>query len=226
MIWRDFPITVHRTARRKTMSIIVERDGSLSVQVPSSMSDDQIIVILNKKEYDIFQKRAQWQAANKEHIARQYLSGQSFLYLGRSYLLSVIPKQKRNLVFRNGTFYLSSDAQNPKSDFIRFYKRQAKNKISERIDFFRSQISIMPQKVQIKDMPTRWGSCTPKGNIYYNWRCIMVPLFVLDYLIIHELMHLECPDHSRRFWARISDILPEYRYAIDWLKNNGVRTEL
>lgn len=226
MIWRDFSVAVHRTARKKTMSIVIERDGSLAVQIPSSMPEAQVINILNQKEYEIFQKRALWQEANREHITRQYLSGQSFLYLGKSYLLSIVQGQKRHLIFRNSTFFLSADAPNPKSDFIRFYKRQAKIKIAERLELLRPQFSRMPLKVQIKEMPTRWGSCTPQGNVYFNWRCVMTPIFVLDYLIVHEVTHLVYPDHSREFWLRVSEILPDYTYAKDWLKNNGVRTEL
>ena len=226
MIWRDLPIAVHRTSRKKTMNIVIERDGSLAVQIPHSMPDDQIISILDQKEYEIFQKRALWQEANREHVSWQYLSGQSFLYLGKSYLLSVVHGQRRHLIFRNSTFYLSSDAPNPKKDFIRFYKRQAKIKIAERLELLRQKISRMPNKVQIKEMPTRWGSCTPRGNVYFNWRCAMTPIFVLDYLIVHEVTHLEYPDHSREFWLRVSEILPDYTYARDWLKTNGVRTEL
>ena len=226
MIWRDLPIAVHRTSRKKTMSIVIERDGSLAVQIPHLMPDDQVISILNQKEYEIFQKRALWQDANREHVSRQYLSGQSFLYLGKSFLLSVVQRQKRHLIFRNSTFYLSSEAPNPKMDFIRFYRRQAKIKIAERLELLRPKISRMPNKIQIREMPTRWGSCTPQGNVNFNWRCVMTPIFVLDYLIVHEVTHLEFPDHSRAFWLRVSEILPDYTFAKDWLKTNGVRTEL
>ena len=226
MIWRDFPVAVHRTARRKTMSIVIERDGSLAVQVPAAMTEERILEILNRKEYEVFQKRALWQEANREHVSRQFLSGQSFLYLGRNYTLSVVQGQKRHLIFKNGTFFLSSDAKNPRGDFIRFYKRQAKAKIAERLEALRDRIAIRPKKIQIREMTTRWGSCTPSGNIYYNWRCVMMPLFVLDYLIVHELVHIEHPNHSREFWQRLSGILPDYNYAKDWLKKNGVRAEI
>lgn len=226
MIWRNYKIAVHRTSRKKTMNIVIERDGSLAVFVPENIPDEKILRILDGKEYEIFRKQALWQEANREHVSRQFLSGQSFLYLGRSYILSVVKGQKRHLIFQNGTFFLSSDAENPKEDFVRFYKRKAKEKIAERVEILRPMIKIMPQKIQIREMTTRWGSCTPNGTISYNWRCVMVPLFVLDYLIVHELIHMEYPDHSRDFWQRVSEILPDYSYAKDWLKVNGVRTEL
>jgi len=208
------------------MNIVIERDGTLAVLVPENISEEKILGILDRKEYDIFQKLALWQEAHREHVSRQFLSGQSFLYLGKSYILNVVKGQKRHLIFKNSTFFLSSNAENPREDFIRFYKRKAKEKIAERIEIMRPRIKKMPQKIQIREMPTRWGSCTPSGNISYNWRCAMMPLFVLDYLIVHELVHLEYQDHSRDFWQRVSEILPDYNYAKDWLKTNGIRSEI
>ena len=226
MIWRDFPITIQRTARRKTMCIVIERDGSIAVKVPSVITDEEIKSLLNQKEYEIFKKHALWQEANKEHIVRQYVSGQSFMYLGKNYTLNVVEGQKRNLVFKNGTFYLSSNAANPREDFVRFYKRQAKLKIGERVEYLKSRLATLPKKIQIKEMPTRWGSCTPTGNVYFNWRCIMFPPFVIDYIIVHEFVHLTFSDHSREFWQKVSEVLPDYNYAKDWLTVNGVRADI
>ena len=80
-------------------------------------------------------------------------------------------------------------------------------------------------KVQIRDMRTRWGSCTPGGTLTYNWRCALVPLRVLDYLVVHELTHLEYHRHSREFWSKIASLLPDYETSVEWLRKNGIRTE-
>lgn len=226
MIWHDLAVTIQRTSRRKTMCIVVERDGSISVKVPTDIPDEKVKAILDQKEYDVFKKYTLWQEANNEHIVRQYVSGQSFMYLGRNYSLSIVDGQKRHLIFRNGTFFLSSQATTPREDFIRFYKRQAKIKILERVEYLRSRLAVTPQKIQIKEMPTRWGSCTPSRNVYFNWRCIMFPVFVIDYIIVHEFTHLMFADHSRDFWQKISEVLPDYNYTKDWLTVNGVRADI
>lgn len=226
MIWRDQNITVHRSGRKKTMHIVIERDGSISVQAPESLTDAEILAILDRKEYEIFQKKALWEETHHQYTEKRFLPGQSFLYLGRNYNLFLMKGQRRNLLFRDGKFLLSDRALYPREDFIRFYKRQARTKILERIEIYKPQLAAVPQKISIKEMPTRWGSCTPTGNIYYNWRCVMAPLPILDYLIVHELVHLLHPDHSREFWLTLSTILPEYSYARDWLKTNGVRLDI
>lgn len=223
MKWHDFEIAVNRSARRKTMHIVIERDGNISVQVPSDMEDMRISDILDSKEYEIHQKLICWRETNQEKIERIFVSGQSFLYLGKNYNLHIIEGQKRMLLLKDGKFLLSSLADYPRDCFVKFYKKQAKAKIEERIAYYLPQINKQPQKVGIRDLPTRWASCTPEGNIYFNWKCVMAPLIVLDYLIIHELVHLEYPNHSREFWNRVSTIMPNYEERREWLRRNGVR---
>ena len=108
MKWNNYEIVIHRSARRKTMHIIIERDGSISVQVPNEFEEESIREVLNAKEYEISKKIMRWKDANQEYIERQFLPGQSFLYLGRNYNLHIVENQKRKLLLKNGKFLLSS----------------------------------------------------------------------------------------------------------------------
>jgi len=216
-------INVIRSARKKTMHIVIERDGTVSVQVPENIEDNRILEILQTKEYEIHKKILYWKELNKEQIERQYVSGQSFMYLGKNYNLHIVEDQKRNLIFKDGKFLLSDKAIDPRDSFVQFYKKQAKLKIAERISIYQKAVRKLPGKVEIRELPTRWASCTPDGNIYFNWRCVMAPVAVLDYLIIHELVHLEHPNHSRAFWDKVSAVCPNYQEYETWLKRNGVR---
>jgi predicted metal-dependent hydrolase len=76
-------------------------------------------------------------------------------------------------------------------------------------------------RILIKDQKTRWGSCSSKGNLNFNWRLIMAPPRVIEYLVIHELTHLEHPDHSKRFWNKVAKRLPDYAESEVWLKEHG-----
>jgi len=216
-------INVIRSARKKTMHIVIERDGTVSVQVPENIEDERILEILQSKEYEIHKKILYWKELNKEHIERQYVSGQSFMYLGKNYNLHIIEDQKRKLIFKDNKFLLSDKAINPRDAFVQFYKKQAKLKIAERISIYQKTVIKLPGKVEIRELPTRWASCTPDGNIYFNWKCVMAPIPVLDYLIIHELVHLEHPNHSRAFWDKVSAVCPNYMEYETWLKRNGVK---
>jgi predicted metal-dependent hydrolase len=223
MTLNGLDICVIRSARKKTMHIVIERDGSVSVQVPESIEDDRILEILKTKEYEIHKKLLYWKELNEEQIERQFVSGQSFMYLGKNYNLHIIEGQKRNLVFKDSKFLLSDKATNPRDAFVQFYKKQAKLKINERLAIYQKTVRKLPVKVEIRELPTRWASCTPDGNIYFNWKCVMAPVVVLDYLIIHELVHLEHPNHSRAFWDKVSAVCPNYQEHESWLKRNGVR---
>jgi predicted metal-dependent hydrolase len=185
--------------------------------------EERILSILKSKEYEIHKKLLYWKELNKEQIERQYVSGQSFLYLGKNYNLQLVEGQKRNLIFKGGKFLLSDKAVSPRGAFVKFYKEQAKIKITERLLLHQNPGNKMPGKVEIRELPTRWASCTPTGNIYFNWKCVMAPMVVLDYLIIHELVHLEHPNHSRAFWDKVSILCPNYQQQETWLKRNGVR---
>ena len=226
MTWRELNIDLRRSARKKTLHIIVERDGTLSVQAPQDTPEEKIRALLDAREYVIRKKLALWKESNKERIERPYVAGQSFQYLGRNYNLSIVEEQNEPLLFKDGKFLLLASVKNPRETFMRFFKRQARVKIAERIAFYKPHLPVQPQKVQIRDMLLRWGSCTPSGNIYYNWRCVMAPLFVLDYLILHELIHLRHPDHSRDFWQALSTFLPDYESAQNYLRRNGIRLTL
>ena len=137
--------------------------------------------------------------------------------------LFFIYRQKRNLIFKDGKFLLSKNTADPREAFVKFYKKQAKLKIQERLILWQNSVKKLPEKVEIRELPTRWASCTPTGNIYFNWRCVMAPMVVLDYLVVHELAHLEHPNHSRAFWDLVSTLCPNYQLHETWLKRNGVR---
>jgi len=132
-------INVIRSARKKTMHIVIERDGTVSVQVPENIEDNRILEILQTKEYEIHKKILYWKELNKEQIERQYVSGQSFMYLGKNYNLHIVEDQKRNLIFKDGKFLLSDKAIDPRDTFVQFYKKQAKLKIAERISIYQKQ---------------------------------------------------------------------------------------
>jgi predicted metal-dependent hydrolase len=223
MDFNGLDINVIRSSRKKSMHIVIERDGSVSVQVPEHLEEERILSILKAKEYELHKKLLYWKELNKEQIERKFLSGQSFMYLGKNYNLFLVDGQKRNLIFKDGKFLLSKNTTDPRDAFVKFYKKQAKLKIQERIDLWQNSIKKLPGKVEIRELPTRWASCTPSGNIYFNWKCVMAPMVVLDYLVVHELTHLEHPNHSRAFWDMVSTLCPNYQLHETWLKRNGVR---
>lgn len=107
------------------------------------------------------------------------------------------------------------------SDAYNRYFRQAKETIPKRVQFYAKKMQESYGRVVIKDQKTRWGSCSTKRNLNFNWRLIMAPKEVLDYVVVHELSHLKHMDHSVKFWERVECYMPDYRICRQWLKENG-----
>ena len=107
----------------------------------------------------------------------------------------------------------------------KWYRIRAKENIESRVKVFAAKIGESPNKVTIKAQKTRWGSCSSLGNLNFNWRLIMMPQKIIDYVVVHELCHLKEMNHSSTFWNRVEEIMPDYRNRRKWLKNNAWKVE-
>lgn len=104
---------------------------------------------------------------------------------------------------------------------LRQYQRQAAEKIAQKVAYYGELMEVTCGRITIRDQKTRWGSCSTKGNLNFNWRLILAPEEVLDYVVVHELAHRKEMNHSERFWREVEKILPDYRSRRLWLKQNG-----
>lgn len=179
------------------------------------------------RQYQIFSKLAKWQELNQGRVSREFVNGQSFLYWGRNYRLSIEENQAVPLRISGGRFVLDK-AQVEKAPrlFKDFYKEKAKQKIEERLQRIGKKFDARPNSVRVLELQNRWASWTPKHGLNFHWKCAMAPVAVLDYIITHEMVHLKYPNHSAEFWNELDKKMPNYREYEDWLKKNGVRMSL
>jgi predicted metal-dependent hydrolase len=220
-------IIIEKTDRRKTVSIFIERDGSVKVLAPSSTDDALIEAAVIAKQYQIFSKLAKWKELNSGKVERKYVNGQSFLYFGRNYMLEIVDEQDVPLKLSGAKFKLSRSAlQEADAVFKQFYKEKGLEKIKERLHLIQSKFQANPSSVKVLELQNRWASCTPSRALNFHWKCAMAPISVLDYIITHELVHLIHPNHSPAFWDELDKVMPEFRKHDDWLKKNGVKMSL
>lgn len=104
---------------------------------------------------------------------------------------------------------------------IRRLKEEARKVLTEKTDYYKQFLNVEYQKIRIGDQKTRWGSCSSSGTISYNWRLILMPEKIVDYVVVHELCHMIEMNHSKRFWEQVEAILPDYQARRNWLKENG-----
>ncbi|MGZ3524935.1 MAG: M48 family metallopeptidase, partial [Thermodesulfobacteriota bacterium] len=107
--------------------------------------------------------------------------------------------------------------------FIEWYKREAKEKIEGRVRYYSDRFRLFPKGTKITGAKSRWGSCSRDDRLSFSWRIIMAPVRIIDYILVHELVHIKEKNHSRNFWSALEKILPDYRERRLWLKENGHR---
>ena len=220
-------ISIEKTDRRKTVSIFIERNGSVRVLAPVTVPDEKIEEAVRAKEYQIFTKLAKWKELNQGKVNREFVNGQSFLYLGRNYRLTITENQEVPLKISGGFFHLDKKHLSKADNlFKEFYKDKAEKKIKERMKLIEEKFQDKPTSIKVLELQNRWASWTPKNGLNFHWKCIMAPVSVLDYIITHEMVHLKFPNHSDKFWNELDKKMPNFREHENWLKNNGVKMSL
>lgn len=218
------PIQKLLRSKRKTLALIIERDGSLTVRAPLAMSDAVVKRFVRDKANWIRRKQAQ--VLQDGLVVHRYIDGEMFFYLGQEYPLRLVTDQKPALVM-NGEFELSQSTRSRAAAlFITWYRQQARQVIGGRVEYFSHLYAFKPGKIRISSARTRWGSCSARGTLSFPWRLVMAPIGVVDYVVVHELCHLKTLNHSHAFWARVEKIMPDYKSRRKWLKENGGKLTL
>lgn len=226
--YRDIRYTLKRSDR-KTASIYVERNGQITFIAPSKLTEKQIETVLEQKRRWIYKSLAEWHDLNSTRIERQFVNGEGFLYLGRSYRLKLVPKQTEPLLLKDGYFCLRSSlrpAPKAMAAFQEFFRNKGLIRINERVAHFQNRMGVVPKSVKILDLKHRWASWTPKGNLNFHWKCMMAPAKILDYIVVHELAHLIIPSHSAKFWNEVDKVLPDFGERKEWLRVHGAGMDL
>ena len=215
------PIDKLVRSRRKTVAIVIDRDGRLTVRAPLRLSSARIQEFVESHAGWIAKTLARLQAAPPPP-AKHYREGETFLYLGKPYPLLLVPAQRPALTFDGASFRLAqSSLPGAAAAFERWYKQQARLFLSERVPALAGKHGFRYQKIRISSARTRWGSCSSLGTLSFTYRLIMAPAEVVDYVIVHELVHTQIHNHSKTFWNKVAERMPDYKSRLAWLKKNG-----
>jgi predicted metal-dependent hydrolase len=218
---------------KKDVSLSVCLSEGVKLIAPEGIDSRQLETILYKKAPWILKKKNALDEVVISPSSKEYVSGEKYAYLGRNYRLKVNKNDqltKPLLVFKNGRF-LAEVPDNMMPAEIRtelyllfkeWYIAQGYKRINERLKIYCPKMDLEPAKVAFKEQQKRWGTCTKEGTIYLNWRIMMAPMSVVDYVLVHELAHLKYADHSSDYWSFVRSIIPDYEQRKDWLRVNGL----
>lgn len=211
---------------RRTLNITVERDRKILVRAPENLSKDKIDMLVQSKRQWINEKLNHAQKYSLVPESKEFISGETLMYLGKNYQLLVVDEEIEGIEF-NQRFLISRTNQAIANElFKKWYLKQALQKIEPLAKEFAKNLGVQYNGCKTSEMKYRWGSCTPNNNIIFNWRIIKAPMYVVSYLVAHELVHLIENNHTPRFWTVLSIQVPNYQKAKDWLKINGQLLEL
>ena len=229
---RDIEYRLLPGADRRTTDIVIERDGQISVRPPRRMTPEQVDQTVLAKRLWIYRNLADWRDLNATRVLREWVNGESFLYLGSSYRLQLVSEQDEALKLKDGRFCLlrsvierggSSSAQ---ATLQAFYIQKGAPRLAERVAHYAPRVGVAPGRLQIKELGYRWASCLNDGGLHFHWKCLMAPLKIVDYIVVHELCHLRHRDHTHAFWNEVDKVLPDYQERKEWLRQRGARMDL
>lgn len=220
-------VSVHRTDRVRSADLFVEA-STVRLVVPKRLSDQQIERIVKAKSVWIG-KKLRLNSAVVVPKRKEFISGESVQYLGKNYRLKVTRGTNDHVALRSGRLevFIAEKGNSEiaetrvRSLLVAWYREKALKKLSEKVERYSKRLSVQPQSVKVRDYKSRWGSCIFPNTVSFNWRIIMAPHKVIDYVVVHELCHLKHHDHSDKFWSTVSQIVRDSDESRLWLKTNS-----
>lgn len=205
---------------RRSLSIIISKEGKVIVRAPKRISAEYILSFVKEKERWIDKKLKMINDVNLKN--GKFLNYEEFLFCGSSYKPLYIDKLKKIELCNNNLICPSiEDKLQLLNKIKRWYKKTASKILSERLEYFAKLMQVNYKSLTISNSKNRWGSCDSNGNIKLNFRVVMLPHRVVDYVIIHELSHLIEFNHSKEFYKIISSVIKDYKQQQKILKEYG-----
>ena len=212
-------------SKRKSLTISVERDRSIVVKAPEGTAPEKIHQIVESRKLWLYEKthHAQKYSPLPHPPGKELVTGESLPYLGRHYRIELVAGQGG---IRFEQKFLVPQALTDKSAAFRnWFVSRAEEKILPRVRMYANNLGVIYKEAKIGDGKYRWGSCTPNDNVIFNWRLIKAPMFVIDYIVVHELAHLIESNHTPRFWNIVNAQTPTMEKAKAWLQAHGALLE-
>ena len=224
----QLPYTIHRSARRKkTVAVTVDPAGNVLVVAPERVATDRLDAIVRRKVEWIARRLRNAETHGPPLSPREFVSGESVLYLGRHYRLKVHPHETGDAKLRGGWLHVPAPGDVPQTVQVRaavvsWLRCRAAERLPERVAAWQPRAGVAMPRVVIADQRKRWGSCDQRGTIRLNWRIIQAPMRVVDYVVVHELLHLRHGGHGGDYWQAVGRVMPDYERRREDLRQRGV----
>ena len=226
VVWgaRAIPYTIRFSTRARTLGMTISPQTGLVVTAPRECAQELVERFVDRHERWVL-RQAERLARLASRIPKRWPYGPTLPYLGEEHGV-VVQRAEETTVRRTPDNTLVVYLRQPGIDgarrlLKRWYMSEALRWLKERVSALGAQMGIASRRVRVADQRTRWGSCSRLGNLSFNYRLVMAPIAIVDYVVQHELLHRWQPNHSRKFWALMAVHCPAYQEARAWLKTDG-----
>ncbi len=226
--------------KRKSLGIYIDVYGNIELRVPKGTSDQAIDKLIDSKWKWIITRSDEMKEKTKGFKVKEYVDGEEFLYLGSHFSIRVIVDtelKKAKVRFENlevnkkPDFNKDTDRrlliETPSEDedllkkaMIRFYKQECKKIVESRLGHYQPYFKIKPRSITITSNKKNWGSCSSLRELTFNWKLVMAPMEVVDYVVVHEMCHMVHMNHDRSFWRLVGKFIPDYENRQQWLRDS------
>ncbi len=216
-------------SKRKTIGIILDKKRGLLVRAPIRVSKKEITQLLHKKEAWIRRSMEKINAIQSIPEPTRFRDGETVRYLGKLYPIRIVTEHRRSTIVKfiddEFVIYIPNNSDNNqeliRKKMINWYREQALIIFSGRVEHYSGIVGAKPDSIRIRGFKRRWGACHSNGLIEFNWKILLAPIEILDYLVVHEMAHLKTTGHSPRFREIVRGILPDFKERERWLRNFG-----
>lgn len=220
----DLDIDVTVSPRRRTVRLTVERDASVTAVVPPGVDEDTLARLVRSKRRWLYAKLAEKRTLAAERPDKEFVSGEGFSYLGRSYRLLIVDEAPEPVQLVRGRLRLRRDClDDPARHLARWYRRAGQRWLPRRAAPWARRMAVPLGELRVRPLGYRWGSCGPDGNVNIHWATMQLPVDLVDYVLVHELAHVHQPNHGREFWRLVERAMPDYETRRDLLTRAGAR---
>lgn len=231
----EIPYKICINKRLKYLRLVVCTKGVI-ILTPYAISQSEAENILKNKEKWVRQKYLNYRSIQMFNFERNWVDGEKILYRGLIYEIKINTAYNKEvkIEFDGQKFdiYLNCDFYKGKQRFVAienafkiFFIQNANDVLLKKVNYYSQIMGLSYNSIRVKDVKTFWGSCSKKGNLNFNWRIIMAPNWIIDYIVIHELCHLKYMNHSKEFWDMVEIYMPSFYEARIWLKENGFQLD-
>lgn len=229
--------SINKKSNVKNITIKVKHPNTVTIVSPKYVNNEFIHDLVISKSRWILNNLNKFKNKESENPPILFVDGDKIPYLGNYYTLNVYKEKntiKCSLIFEENKFIakvpfnISSKDQYIKLRelLINLYLTEGGKLIKERISIYSKKLNLYPESITLKEQKTSWGTCSSKGNININWKILLAPLDILDYVLVHELCHLKHMNHSKEYWSLVGTIFPDYKEKRNYLKENSLKLNI